>query len=132
MQPTILSNCVSDDDIHLLSVDDGFSKKVIIEEELNSFSCSSLSLSSLSTMDDSIYEQCEPGYEPQIILENCSNSYFAGYLAKKCNEQFKCSDCLSILLKSDEDDTFNQQKFLIFCRNYDSQSSNFFFKKANI
>jgi len=78
-------------------------------------------------MDDLIYEQCEPGYESQITLKNCSNSYIAGYLTKKCTDKFKCSVCLSILLKSDEDDTFNQQEFLIFCRNYDSQSSVFFF-----
>lgn len=123
MQPTTLSNCEPDDDIHLLSGDDGLSKKPTIEDELNSSSCSSLSLSS---MDDLIYEQCEPGYEPQISLENCSNSYFAGYLAKKCTEKFKCSNCISTLLKSDEGDKFNQQEFLIFCRNYDSQSSDFF------
>jgi len=36
MQPTTLSNCEPDDDIHLLSVDDGLSKKPAIEEELNS------------------------------------------------------------------------------------------------
>jgi len=35
MQPTTLSNCEPDDDIHLLSVDDGLSKKDTIEEELN-------------------------------------------------------------------------------------------------
>lgn len=129
MQPTTLSNCEPDEDINLISVDDGLSEKVPVEEELNSSSCSSLSLSSLSTIDASIFEQCEPGHEPQITLENCSNSYFAGYLAKKCTEKFKCNNCLDIVLKSDEDNTFNQQEFLIFCRNYDSQSSDLFLKR---
>lgn len=129
MQPTALSNCEPDDDIHFLSIDDGLSKKATIEEDLNSSSCSSLSLSSI---DDLKYEQCEPGYKTQITLENCSNNYFAGYLTKKCTEKFKCSNCLSILLKPNEDNTFNQQEFLIFCRNYDFQSSDFFFIKAYI
>jgi len=132
MQPTTLSNCEPDDDFNLLSIDDGLSKNVTVQEEFNSSSCSSLSLSSISENDDSISEQCVPGNEPQITLENCSNNYFAGYLAKKCTKKFQCINCSNILLKSDEDDTFNQQEFLIFSRNYDSQSSGFFFKKANI
>lgn len=45
--------------------------KIHEPQALIKYSCS-LSLSSLSTIDDSIFEQCEPGYGSQIILENCS------------------------------------------------------------
>jgi hypothetical protein len=49
--------------------------------------------------------------------------YFAGYLGKKCMDKFKCNIYEGIMLKDIEDVTFDNQEFLIFCKNYSSDIS---------
>lgn len=75
------------------------------DAESSSSNFSSLFLSSVSMVDISTEEQCET----KVTLENCSNSYIAGYLGKKCIEKFNFENCSRVMLKSDEDNTFNQQ-----------------------
>lgn len=59
--------------------------------------------------------------EIQISLENCSNSYFAGYLGYKCFNEYKCNYCKNKLLKNN-DPCFNEQEFLIFYKSYESKN----------
>lgn len=56
-------------------------------------------------------------------LEECSVIYFGGYLAKKCMDHFKCSNCEKTLLS--DDDLTDKNDILLFYKNYninDSQS----------
>jgi len=123
MQPTMLSNCEPDDDINLFSKDDKSTENYSGESD------SSIStihaFSSISTIDVSTLEE----YEAKVTLENCSNSYFAGYLGQKCFKKFKCDNCSNVMIKSDEENQFNEQEFFIFCRNYDSKTSDIFLKR---
>lgn len=82
MEPSSLSNCEPDDDIHLFNTDiNDLSDNQIEGEESSSSSYSTLSSSSIDQ---------EPTEElhGQIILEHYSNSYFAGFLSKKCYDKF--------------------------------------------
>lgn len=56
-----------------------------------------------------------------ISLENSSNTYFAGYLAMKCLLKFNCSHCKEFMVKSDN--IPNKLEYFIFCKNYDSKTS---------
>lgn len=55
----------------------------------------------------------------KITLEICSNTYFAGYLVKKCIDQFKCTKCELLILKSN-DFFFNDNEFLFFYKQFES------------
>lgn len=54
-------------------------------------------------------------------LENCSNTYFAEYLAMKCLLKFLCSSTEELMIKFDN--IPNKLEYLIFCKNYDSSIS---------
>lgn len=123
MQPSSLSNCEPDDDIHLFNSDtNDLSGNQFEGEESSSSSYSSLSLSSIDQELEELH--C------QITLEHCSNSYFAGYLSKKCYDKFKCVNCANIITQPD-DNNFKEEEFLIFCRNYDSSSNGLFLKRPS-
>lgn len=125
MKPSSLSNCEPDDDFHLFSNNKHESAtNDLMNEDSSASNYSSLSLSSLSSIDQEPLEE----HQPQVTLENCSNSYFAGYLSKKCYDKFKCDICANITTNPD-DNSFKQEEFLIFCRNYDSLTSNLFLKR---
>jgi len=80
---------------------------------------------SLSSIDQELEElHC------QITLEHCSNSYFAGYLSKKCYDKFECVNCSYIITQPD-DNNFKEEEFLIFCRNYDSFTNGLFLKRPS-
>jgi len=113
MKPSSSSNCEPDDDIHLMTNKDNETRLLDMD---SSFSSSS-SISMLS-IDNSLEEQ-----EAVVNLENCSNTYFAGYLAMKCLLKFSCSNCEKLMIKSGT--IPNQLEYLIFCRNYDSKTSNY-------
>lgn len=129
MGPSILSNCEEDTDIYLLNNDnhDDAAKHNI--EDFNEISDSSSSVSSASLSSTPITEERETGYSSSMTLEQCSNTYFSGYLGKKCVEKFKCRLNESVMLKETNDEQFNEKEFLIFCKNYDSQSSNLFLRR---
>jgi len=116
MKPPEQSNCEPDDDLNLMC-----DKNINLKDDndSSSSSCSDLSLSSLSSIEV-LNEENDP---PNVTLEDCSNAYFAGYLGKKCVDKFKCNICESIMLKDIEDATFDNQEFLIFCKNYSSETS---------
>lgn len=120
MEPSSLSNCEPDDDCHLFSGGNNSIDNDLLGEESSSSSYSSLSLSSMESIGEEL--------QSQVTLEHCSNSYFAGYLSKKCFDKFKCENCANITIKLDNDN-FKQEEFLIFCRNYDSSTSNLFLKR---
>jgi len=128
MQPTILSNCEPDDDINLLIRDDNMSTENCSGDESDSSSSMIQALSSISTMSTIDVSALEE-YEAKVTLENCSNTYFAGYLGNKSFKKFKCDSCSNVMIKSDEENQLNEQEFLIFCRNYDSKTSDIFLKR---
>jgi len=53
-------------------------------------------------------------------LETCSITYFAGYLAKKCIDNFKCEDCRLKLVT--RDDLEDDHQLLILNKQYDDIS----------
>lgn len=122
MKPSSLSNCEPDDDFHLFSGENNDSTSNDIMSEGST--SSSHSLLSLSSIDEVPLEE----YQNQVTLEHCSNSYFAGYLCKKCYDKFKCDNCADIIMKPDNC-SFKQEEFLIFCRNYDSSTNGLFLNR---
>lgn len=126
MKPPDQSNCEPDGDLNLM-----YKTNINLEDgnDSCSSSCSSnLSLSSLSSIEV-FSEENDP---PNVTLEDCSNAYFAGYLGKKCVDKFKCSICEGNMLKDIEDATFNNQEFLIFCKNYSSENSLLHLKRPTV
>jgi len=125
MKPPEQSNCEPDDDFNLIC-----KKNIDLEDGNDSCSsnCSNLSLSSLSSIEV-ISEENDP---PNVTLEDCCNAYFAGYLGKKCVDKFKCSICEANMLKDTEGATFNKQEFLIFCKNYSSETSLLHLKRPTV
>lgn len=111
MKPSCSSNCEPDNDTHLMTNEDNDTKLIDMD---SSFSSSS-SISMLS-IDNPLEEQ-----EAVVNLENCSNTYFAGYLAMKCLLKFSCSNCEKLMIKSGN--IPNQLEYLIFCKNYESSIS---------
>lgn len=90
MKPSCSSNCKPDNDTHLMTSEDNEIK--LIDADSNFSSSSSISMLSIN---NSLEEQ-----EAVIHLENCSNTYFAGYLAMKCSLKFSCSNCEKLMVKS--------------------------------
>lgn len=80
IEPSELSNCEPDYDFHLFRRDNNDDGKECKSDESSSSSYSSLSVSSIDQ------EPSEEHYS-QVTLEHCSNSYFAGYLSKKCYDK---------------------------------------------
>lgn len=114
MNPSSYSNCEPDEGIHLMTNLENYDMKTVDEE--SSVSSKSSFLSTLS-IDIPMEEQ-----EADITLENCSNSYFSGYLAMKCVSKFACLNCEKCMIKND----FSVSKkfeYLIFCKNYDAKIS---------
>jgi len=107
------SNCEMDDDKHLLESSNAVISDLGLSDD-NLFDNESISSQSSSVTEIPEEEKIE------ISLENCSNSYFAGYLGYKCLKEFKCNDCTSKFLKPDEY-FFNEQEFLIFYKSYESK-----------
>lgn len=130
MRPSIFSNCEEDADTHLLNNDNlDEATKHNIEDFNESLDSSSSSVSSVSLSSMSFPEESVDDYTPSVTLEQCSNTYFSGYLGKKCVEKFKCRLCENFMLKETNDEQFNEKEFLIFCKNYDLQSSNLFLRR---
>ncbi|CAI6373659.1 unnamed protein product [Macrosiphum euphorbiae] len=115
MKPSSSSNCEPDDDIHLMT--HSVNNDIQIDGD-SSESTISFNESSDSWKIDSI--QLEK--EAVVTLKNCSNTYFAGYLAMKTILKFPCSYCEQLMVKCDFSVT-NKLDFLIFCKNYDSKTS---------
>jgi len=67
----------------------------------------------------STYKNINNNDEQYITLESCSNTYIAGYLAKKSTAQFKCAKCELIILKCNEF-SFDNQEYLIFYTQFES------------
>jgi len=115
MKPSVLSNCEADDDFHLMN--DSLNNDKLVNLKDNENDSSSIdSFSSLSTNDDS-QNNDEPA---NVTLEQCSNTYFGGYLGKKCVDKFKCRFCEILLLKNEDTKYFDENEYFIFCKNYDS------------
>lgn len=115
MKPSISSNCEPDDDNHLMT------EAVNINTQLNEDSSES-SMSSNSSSDSWTVDSIQLEQEAVVNLENCSNTYFAGYLAMKIISKFSCLNCEKLLIRSDLSIP-NKLDFLIFCKNYDSKIS---------
>jgi len=93
MRPSIFSNCEKVADTYLLNNDNRDEAVKHSIEEFNESSDSSSSVSSVSLSSTPITGESEIGYIPSVTLEQCSNTYFSGYLGEKCVEKFKCRLC---------------------------------------
>lgn len=107
MKSTDLSNCETDYDYNL------FDPSL---QNMNSTITSNIPINSVdfdsfisNSSEDSNIEYNDYN-EQKITLEYCSNTYFAGYLAKKCIDQFKCPKCELIILKT-KDFFFNDPEY---------------------
>lgn len=114
IKPSDSSNCEPDNDFNLINNEDNATKINVADS-----SFSSSSSVSMMSIDNSLEELGEQ--EAKINLENCSNTYFTGYLAMKCFLTFSCSHCEALMIKSDN--IPNKLEYLIFCKNYDSKFS---------
>ncbi|CAI6351887.1 unnamed protein product [Macrosiphum euphorbiae] len=115
MKATESSNCENDFDYNLF--DPGSQNATISTPNTDTDTLvESVSDSFVSSEEEGNFNQCLNNKEEQITLETCSNTYFAGYLAKKCIDQFKCTKCELIILKSN-DFLFDDQEYLIFYTN---------------
>jgi len=114
MKPSSSSNCEPDDDIHLMT--DSANNDLQIDDDSSKSTISSSESSNSWKMDCIQLEQ-----EAVVTLENCSNAYFAGYLAMKSILKFPCLNCEQLMIKSDFSIP-NKLDFSIFCKNYDSKS----------
>lgn len=92
MKPSSCSNCEPDDDVHLM-IDTPVNQ---VDEYSSDSTISSKVSSDSSTMNSILFEQ-----EAMINLENCSNTYFAGYLAMKTLSKFSCPNCELSLINTD-------------------------------
>lgn len=115
MKPSSSSNCEPDDDIYLMT------HSVNNDIQIDGHSSES-TISSNESSDSWRMESIQLEKEAVVTLENCSNTYFAGYLAMKCIFKFPCLNCEQLMVKSDFSIT-NKLDFLIFCKNYDSKTS---------
>jgi len=118
MKSTDLSNCETNYEYNLF--DNSSSQSTTISNTCDN-SNDSDSCKSLSDNDgyDDEYKNINNDDEQYITLESCSNTYFAGYLAKKCMDQFKCTKCELIILKCNEF-FFDDQEYLIFYKQFES------------
>lgn len=55
--------------------------------------------------------------EQNFTLEDCSISYFAGYLAKRCIDNFQCENCKQVLLNKEIYN--NSNEILIMYKTYE-------------
>jgi len=94
MKPSSSSNCEPDDDIHLMT--HSVNNDVQIDED-----SSESTISSNESSDSWRLESIQLENEAVVTLENCSNTYFAGYLAMKCILKFSCLNCEQLMVKSD-------------------------------
>lgn len=118
MKATESSNCENDFDYNLF--DPGSQNATISTPNTDTDTLvESVSDSFVSSEEEGDFNQCLNNKEEQITLETCSNTYFAGYLAKKCIDQFKCTKCELIILKSN-DFLFDDQEYLIFYKQFES------------
>lgn len=116
MKPSSSSNCEPDDDNHLMT--EAVNNYTRVNEENSSES----SMSSNESYDSWTVDTIQLEQEAVVNLENCSNTYFAGYLAMKVISKFSCLNCEQLLIRSDLSIP-NKLDFFIFCKNYDSKIS---------
>lgn len=115
MKPPQSANCEPDFDIHLDITEDireSF-QAPISESSSSSFEYVS---SSDSKMSPDISDEAE------VCLEDCSVTYFSGYLAKVCIAKFNCEQCkLELITKKDLD---NKKELLILYKTYENVNVN--------
>ncbi|KAL4119563.1 hypothetical protein QTP88_012368 [Uroleucon formosanum] len=98
MKATNSSNCENDFDYNLFDPNsqNALSTSYTDTETL----VESVSDSFIYSEEEGTFDQCLSNNEETITLETCSNAYFAGYLAKKCIDQYKSQkylkDCVEL------------------------------------
>ncbi|KAL4121898.1 hypothetical protein QTP88_014318 [Uroleucon formosanum] len=110
---TTCNNC-EPDDAEFMTMD--VLKDVQIEKEIESNTSEEQFDKLLDTADSEDSETCEynisfsPSSKP--TLETCATTYFAGYLAKKCLDKYKCEDCGLLLISNEQLHRDNHQILL--------------------
>lgn len=125
LKPVTSSNCSTDDDIDVIfenrvlkttdPVHVHTSQQVNEEEEI----CSIASTLSRSTSSSSI-KDCKS--IAKITLQDCANTYFAGYLAKKTLDKYGCENCKKCLINNSNLVLSDKRELLILNRTYKNVS----------
>jgi len=114
---TSCNNCEPDDS-EFMTVE--VLKDIKIEIETESSTDEVLNENINVTIDSDDLETtstCSTSSPTHPTLETCSITYFAGYLAKKCLDNFKCEDCrLKLVTSGDLED---DHQLLILNKEYD-------------
>lgn len=114
---TSCNNCETDDS-EFMTVE--VLKDIKIEIETESSTDEVLNENINVTIDSDDLETtstCSTSSPTHPTLEICSITYFAGYLAKKCLDNFKCEDCRLKLVTSG--DLKDDHQLLILNKEYD-------------
>lgn len=117
MKSTELSNCENDFDYNLFDTE--LHNQITTYTDMNLINSDSDTFISSSDESSTKYTELPVALDQNITLEICSNTYFAGYLAKKCVDQFKCSKCENIILKIN-DFFSDDHEYLIFYKQFES------------
>jgi len=112
------TNCEEDNDIDDICV--VYSDNDVIRSEIMNDSLSDVesvsSLPSISSPEKLKVKAHKTEKNESITLEDCSVTYFSGYLAYKCTEKFNCEMCKKSLVTTKNMNSKNQ--LLILFKNY--------------
>lgn len=118
MKPSGSANCEPDAD-EMINIDESFLESSITKSQLTDAysqdSDESANPSSSSSNNGSDYGDNNGA---SVSLEDCAINYFAGYLAKKCIEHFKCKECENLL--TCDSLLIDKNQLLILYKTYDN------------
>lgn len=120
IKPSEKSNCETDEDINLPLNDEDLDETCKSESMRNNEVSDNLDTSSSSSTTSSS-DHLSSSFKrisQNITLKDCSNTYFAGYLIKKCVDKFKCKDCENVLSASGNLE--DKKQLLILFKTYKS------------
>ncbi|CAG9819586.1 unnamed protein product [Phaedon cochleariae] len=124
MKSSDTSNCEEDDDVNLMTIPSKTTTSTASYLTEGYIEVPGDPPSTENSIDNEIFPSSSSSSDEEdsssdVTLEDCSNSYFAGYLAKKCVEKFECNKCKEFLIVDDTDIILNDPKqLLIINKNY--------------
>lgn len=124
------TNCepIQDDTNDLISID--VDKISTNTETIETYSDDESSISSSSSADNKLKLIDEIQTDITITLEDCSVTYFAGYLIYKCYKKFNCHHCQNNLQTNNNLNDKNQ--LLLIHKNYSSYQNDIALKAPSI
>lgn len=96
LKPSKFSNCEEDEDSTVILQPPRVSSMEQLPSTSSTFETTAASESSSSKTTDS---RSEPKRRKYVTLQECSDTYFTGYLVKKTIEKYKCDTCKKHLIR---------------------------------